>query len=113
MNRKELGKIEKVEFGHCGYQESFVGLRVEFKFNTCTHVSDDIRGGWYQGNEWTENCKWSIEGNRLQHAIMVEQVSQTLIDAKCEYISQLKGKPVELIIENNCLKSWRILTEVL
>lgn len=34
-------------------------------------------------------------------------------DAKVTEFSQLKGKPIEVTIEGNALKHWRILTEVI
>ena len=42
-----------------------------------------------------------------------EDITTILISANVNYISQLNGVPVEAIFENNILKSWRILTEVL
>lgn len=109
----KLGKITKAEFGHCGYQEMFVGLSLDFSFDTCANIGSAITGGWYVGNKWNENCKWTLEENSLQHAEMIEKVSQILVDAKVEFVSQLKGKPVELTFDGTILKKWRILTEVL
>ena len=110
---KYLGKITKAEFGHCGYQNSFIGLALEFRFDKSAFVSQDITGGWYIGNKWNEHCKWTEKGNRLQHAIMAEKISQVLLDADCTYISQLVSTPVELELEGNKLVSWRVLTEVI
>lgn len=108
-----LGKIVRSEFGHCGYQESFIGLNLDFVFDKSATISDSILGGWYQGNKWTPNCKWTEEGNKLQHSVMAEKISQILLDANCLYISQLLGKPVEITVSGNRLVSWRILTEVI
>lgn len=42
-----------------------------------------------------------------------EFVSKILKDDNCSYVSELKDKPVEVTIEGNTFKSFRILTEVL
>jgi hypothetical protein len=44
---------------------------------------------------------------------MCRSVSRILESARVSDVSGLKGKPVEIVFENNQLKSWRILTEVL
>lgn len=108
-----LGKIVKAEFGHVGYERMQVGLTLEFKFDSCSFLEENIVGGWYIGNKWNENCKWNVEGNRYQHAEMVEKVSQTLLDAKVNCVSELVNKPIQVEMENLKLVSWRILTEVL
>lgn len=43
----------------------------------------------------------------------VEEVNQILKDAKVNYVSELVNKPVEVTMENNTFKDFRILTEVL
>ena len=43
----------------------------------------------------------------------VRNVNQILKDAKVNYVSELLNKPVEVTIENNTFKDFRILTEVL
>jgi hypothetical protein len=40
-------------------------------------------------------------------------ISSLLKDAKVDSVDKLKGKPVEVTLDGNQLKSWRILTEVL
>lgn len=42
-----------------------------------------------------------------------EKIKQYLEDAKVNKLSQLIGKPVEVIFKGSILHSWRILTEVL
>jgi hypothetical protein len=42
-----------------------------------------------------------------------EKIKQYLEDAKVNKLSQLIGKPVEVIFKGSCLDSWRILTEVI
>ena len=43
----------------------------------------------------------------------VEEVNQILKDAKVNYVSELVNKQVEVTMENNTFKDFRILTEVL
>ena len=102
---KLLGKIISAEFGlHKDYP--FYGLILEFK---CSNKN--------VGCDYTVNiskeCRW--EESERQEAITknAEFVSKILKDAKCNYVSELKNKPVEVTIEGNTFKSFRILTEVL
>ena len=44
---------------------------------------------------------------------MVKQVQAWMSDAKVRDFSKLVGVPVEVTIEDNAFKSFRILTEVL
>ena len=43
----------------------------------------------------------------------MEFINDILKAAKANYVSELINKPVEVIIENNAFKDFRILTEVL
>lgn len=102
---KLLGKIISAEFGlHKDYP--FYGLILEFK---CSNKN--------VGCDYTVNiskeCRW--EESERQEAITknAEFVSKILKDAKCNYISELKNKPVEVTISGGVFKSFRILTEVL
>ena len=45
--------------------------------------------------------------------VNIEKVYEILKDAKVNYISELINKPVEVTIDKNCFKDFRILTEVL
>ena len=40
-------------------------------------------------------------------------LSKLLNDAKVDSVDKLKGIPVEVTLEDNTLKEWRVLTEVL
>ena len=102
---KLLGKIVSAEFGlYKGYP--FYGLILEFKCSS-KNVGCD-----YTVNI-SKECRW--EESERQEAITknAEFVSKILKDAKCNYVSELKNKPVEITIEGNTFKSFRILTEVL
>ena len=47
------------------------------------------------------------------HELTLDELYEILKDAKVNYVSQLVGKPVEVEIEDNMFKDFRILTEVL
>lgn len=105
---KFLGKIISAEFGLYPDKSFLYGLILEFSF---------LFGGVCDGGKYTVNiskeCRW--EESERQEAITknAEFVSKILKDAKCNYISELKNKPVEVTIKGNTFKSFRILTEVL
>jgi len=110
---KQLMKITRAEFGLGGYQGNQFGLRVDFQTDGCG-VGAWITGGWdYQSIKPDKYTKWTEEDRNGTMAKMCKVISEILKDAKVDSVSGLKGKPVEVIISNNELKSWRILTEVL
>lgn len=112
MIEKYLGKIDSVQFGRGGYQDAMFGIQLSFSFDG-SGISD-FKGTWDPATmECSEYAKWS-ELDRDEHlAKMCRFVSQLLADAKVDDVTKLKGKPVEVTLESNTLKSWRILTEVL
>lgn len=59
--------------------------------------------------------EWKREDLNREETITesIEKVNQILKDAKVNYVSELLNKPVEVTIENNTFKDFRILTEVL
>ena len=105
---KRLGKIVSAEFGLYPDRPFLYGLILEFSF-PYSGIGD---GGKYTVNI-SKECKW--EKSDRQEAITknAEFVSGILKDAKCNYVSELKNKPVEVTIVDNMFKSFRILTEVL
>lgn len=111
INREEklLGKIESAEFGHYPDRPFLVGLQLCFSFK---------RSGVCDGGKYTVNispeCRW--ESNEERHEAFVhcfDYLDMILNDAKVNYVSELKGKPVEVLLVNNAFKDFRILTEVL
>jgi len=106
MTGKFLGKIEEVRYGK---SEDNFGLTVLLNFDG-NMVQDNILLTHYLPDE--------IEIDKVEDVIMesfrLQQKLRVLLkDAKCDFVDELKGKPVELIIEGNILKSWRILKEVI
>ena len=112
MEEKYLGKIESAYFGLGGYNDAMLGLHLSFSgksWGTCTSDST-----WdYEKIECSKYAKWTEE-NRTELMIkMLKNISKYLKEAKVNSIDKLKGIPVEVTFENNTIKSWRILTEVL
>lgn len=105
---KLLGKIDSAEFGLFPDRPFMYGLMLSFSFSG-VGIAD---GGKYTVNI-SANCRW--EESERQEAItkQAEHLRDILRNAKCNYVSELKNKPVEVTIQNNTFKSFRILTEVL
>lgn len=108
MDGKFLGKIAKVQFG---IQDSNFGLFLNFSGPGCGISAFVVTWGLAiepsQYSEWTENDR------DAQLAELGRFVNRTLIDANVEDVADLAGIPVEVTIEGNLLKAWRILTEVI
>ena len=110
--KNELGKIESVFFGLGGYQDSMIGLHTTFISDRCCFK--DSKCAWdSESIKWSDTCKWSEYDRDKQYSELLRYVSKLLSDAKVNSIDKLKNIPVELTFENNTLKEWRILTEVL
>ena len=107
MVEKHLGKILNAEFGFDKDYLHLYGLYLTFEFDGCgvcgtmvTNISD--------------GCKWDeLDGRKNALENQALNINKVLKDAKVNYVSQLKGKPVEIELDNNMFKSFRILTEVL
>ena len=109
MTGKILGKIISAEYGMVDDYPYLFGLQLYFKLGDGTSIGCGCRYTINIG----EACRWTIE--ERQHAITesVDKVHQILKDAKVCHVSQLMGKPVEVEVERNTFKDFRILTEVL
>lgn len=109
MIEKHLGKITKAEFGQIPDRDFLFGLQLTFAFDG-KGCSD---GGRYTVNICDE-CKWEFPSERSKaFEKLADEVNRILTDAKCHYVSELAGKPVEVTVTNNCFDNFRILTEVL
>lgn len=108
----KLGKIESAKFGLCGYQECELGLSVTISGDGWG-ISDKI-GNWdFCSIKPDGHSEWSEEDRKHWYYQTMVTVSKLLDAAKVKSVSDLKGKPVEVTMDKNTLKSWRILTEVL
>lgn len=111
MERKVLGKIASAKFGKVSDYPFLMGLMLDFSLNGgCGGVGD--------GEKFTinmsEDCKWTTkEERRIAIEEQMDAVYKLLNDAKVCTVDQLKNKPVEVTLENNTFKDFRILTEVL
>lgn len=108
--RKELGKITHATFGLGGYQDAQIGFWLELGGDSWG-VSASGGGAWAMDR--TEHSKWT-EADRLgELARAAMKVADTLKKAKKRHVQDLVGVPVEVTLDGNLLKDWRILTEVL
>lgn len=107
-------KIRSVSFGLGGYQGCQFGLFLDFEQKGGSGVSDFVTGGWdYQSIKVDEYTKWTEKERDHEMTLMCKTISKILSAAKVNDVQHLKGKPVEVVIEGNMLKSWRILEEVI
>ncbi len=109
VEKKEIGKIQLVEFGFGGYQDAMIG--VTFRLGGLDWGVTDFKGFW-RGDP-TEHTKWSREQQINDLGGMVLWFSQLLRDAGKTHLDQLHEVPIEATFVNNSLRSWRILREVL
>lgn len=106
MDGKYLGKIEFAEYGILYDREQHIGLRLGFTFGGAAVCS---------GETYVVNLAARSTEGEIQAALMelTRKIRDLLIAAKCDNVSELKGKPVEVTIEKSLFKTFRILTEVL
>lgn len=109
MTGKVLGKINFAEFGTIKDCPFLIGLQLGFKLGDGGCVMD---GGRYTVNI-DKQCRWEESERQQAITVNIEDVYRTLNEAKVNYVSQLINKPVEVEIEANTFKCFRILTEVL
>ena len=109
MTGKILGKITFAEYGTVKDIPFLFGLQLGFKIGDGASVTD---GGSNTINI-SKECRWEEADREAAITVSVEKVHKILEDAKVNYVSQLINKPVEVTIEKNCFKDFRILTEVL
>ena len=109
MTEKMLGKITHAEFGIDKDYPCLIGLQLSFSFGG-SGVSD---GGKYTFNI-DKSCRaWKVNERLQAITEHIEDIYDLLNAAKVHYVSELVGKPVEVTIEENMFKDFRILTEVL
>ena len=112
MIEKKLGKISKVKFGIGGYQDAMIGVYFTLEGKGWGVGAD--RSAWdAQMIKHSDSCKWTEEDRDNQYADIIRYLSKLFMDAKVTSINDLKDIPVECTFENNKLKEWRVLTEVM
>lgn len=107
--RKELGRIQRVEFGWGGYQDVMLGCSFALGGKGWGVQTHD--GMW--GTKRTKDCEWTEESRLKQLGETVMRLGDILSAAKKKDIADLIGVPIEAIFDGNKLVSWRILSEVL
>ena len=109
MTGKILGKITFAEYGTIRDYPFLIGLQVGFSLADGCGIMD---GGKYTVNI-SKECKWTDSERKEAITDSIDKIYELLNAAKVNYVSDLIGKPVEVEIEKNTFKSFRILTEVL
>lgn len=109
---KKLGKISQVYFGLGGYQDCQLGLSLTFEgknWGCGTFI-----GNWdSESIKHDPSCKWTEKDRSKWHDNVMRSLSKILKQAKVNSVDQLKNIPVEVTFNDNILKDWRILEEVL
>lgn len=63
--------------------------------------------------EHSERCQWTEESRSKSLDEICRRLSKILNEAKVTDVSNLVGIPVEVTLDGNSFKDFRILTEVL
>lgn len=108
---KILGRITRAAWGVVPDRPFLYGLELSFKMQDLGVSS----GGKYLVNisTVTKNHKFTIEDQKEELWESTQHLLRTLVDAKVNTVAELKGLPVEVTLEGNLFKDFRILTEVL
>lgn len=109
MINKMFGKIVSAEFGTVQDRPFLMGLKLEFRLSDGTVIGN---GGKCIISVATAHELSGAE-RRKRITAMVDAIREILKDSKVNNISELIGKPVEVTMENDIYKDFRILTEVL
>lgn len=107
MTEKRLGKIDSVKFGFVPDYPFLFGLILSFKLGNRSGI-----GCSYTVNI-SDACKWSPDERSKGIEKTIDKIVEIMKDAQVNYVTQLQDVPVEVTIENNTFKDFRILTEVL
>lgn len=103
---KYLGKITRAEFGTIYDMPFLMGLQLTFYFDG---------NGVSSGSRYCTNIskKMSDEDRQFEITKSLDRVHKILKEANVNYVSELVGTPVEIELDSNVFKGFRILTEVI
>ena len=101
-----LGKIRTCSFG---LREGRLGYHFSLDF---TGGGVDDFWGHFDG-EPSEHANWTSRDRDHFFAHSMCKVGKLLREAKKQNFNDLVGVPVEVTIERDSLRSWRVLTEVI
>lgn len=107
---EQIGVIQKVRFGNCGYQECMIGFSFTLGGKGWGTVHEII-GGW--NIEPTPSAQWTHESRIKGCGEAVWKVSKIMEDAKVTNLNDLVGKPVVVTFESPLGKNtgFKILTD--
>lgn len=95
-----------------GYQDAMLGIHFVFSGDGWGVCSS--KEAWDPNMiECSKHAKWTEEDRSRQFDEIMRYISDLLKAAKVKTVDQLKNVPVEVEFENQIIKSWRILTEVI
>ena len=106
---KALGKIESIFFGVIDGR-----FGIWFTFKADGWSVQDNNTTWDPGSvDVTEGTRWTEDERASQLSDIMYKISRLLKDAAVSDINELKNTPVEITLEGNMIKDWRVLTEVI
>ena len=105
-----LMKIREITMGMGGYQGAEFGLFIQFEGSGCG-VGTSL-SMWARDPD--EHCRWTQKDQERTWADAMRLVRDTLIKSRRRDLASLVGIPVEVTFgSDDCIKSWRVLEEVL
>ena len=111
MLTKELGIIKDIYMGMGGFENAMFGLSITVGRPESGWCAQDFIGSWDRDAD--EFCKWTNGDRDVEFLKASLKIRELLKLSKKRYLYELKGTPVEAIFEDNILKSWRVLIEVI
>ena len=109
MTELKLGKIKSVKLG---LKDGRLGI--EFTLTGPGWGTFDHWWTWSpESVKVTEHTKWTEEDRDKEMVSIIRRLDKLLHEAKKTDFADLKDVPIEVEFQENCLKSFRILTEVL
>lgn len=112
MSEKVLGKIDRISLGMGGYQDAMFGLHIDLKLSN-GHLVNWSDCFWGYDIEPSAGSKWDEHDRERQWCLIMTRIAKMCHQAKVDSFNKLKGIPVEAEIDNEGMRSWRILEEVL
>ena len=107
--RTVIGVISSARFGWGGYQEVMLGLSLTFDMSGSAVAHFD--GMW--GQTRRDSCQWTEADRLTQLGEAVMRLGKVLNEAKKMHVEELVGVPVEVTLDGNLFKGWRVLTEAI
>lgn len=112
MEKKVLGKIDKIDII---LEDGKLGLLINFSLDGGkSGITDFTKWNWsYSGVTPGEYHKWTEEDRAKQANETMKFIDKIMDEAKKDSLQKMRYVPVEVTLENNMFKSFRVLTEVL